>query len=86
MGEDDASEIDDEYLSGDGGRCDVVDVMCAVTRGVSGCDAVEVPVLGRGKRLVVGETDFGDCGSTGLVLDGGPRLGGRRSGDLSRAT
>jgi hypothetical protein len=36
----------------------VVDVMCAVTRSSSGCDVkVDVPVFGRGKRLL-GDTDL----------------------------
>lgn len=60
--------------------------MCAVTRAARGCDAfMDEFVLGRGKRLV-GDTDLAVRGSVVVSDEGGPRLGGRRSGDLSRLT
>lgn len=73
---------DVEYLSGERGLYEVVDVMCVITRGASGCD--DGVVLGRGKRLV-GDTDRVVRGSR-LVSDDGPRLGERRSGDISLLT
>lgn len=75
---------DVEYLRGEGGLYEVVDVMCVITRGVSGCDdGNDEVVFGRGKRLV-GDTDRVVRGS-GFVSEG-PRLGGRRSGDVSLLT
>jgi hypothetical protein len=68
--------------------------MCAVTRGASGCVVCAEVLIGRGNRLV-GDVDRAGCDSVAVAAaaaavmpteDGGPRLGGRHSGDLSRVT
>ena len=47
----------------------MVDVICAVTRGASGCGGwIKVPVFGRGKRLV-GEMDLGGCVSVLVIRE-----------------
>lgn len=84
VGEAGRSEV--EYLRGDGGLYEVVEVMCAVTRGARGCDTLmDEFVFGRGKRLV-GDTDLAVRGAVVMSDEGGPRLGERSSGDLSRLT